>query len=168
VREIMELKIEYVPIDSLKKYANNAKIHTEKQIQQIADSMQAFGFNDPIGIWNNEIVEGHGRLDAARLLKLETVPIIRLDHMSNKERKAYILAHNKLTMNTGFDEELLKLEFEELKLEDIDLNLTGFENWEFEEKEDINLDDFFEESEPKEKIEKTFICEHCGKESKII
>jgi len=138
----MELKVEYVSIESLKKYANNAKIHTEKQIRQIADSIQAFGFNDPIGIWKNEIVEGHGRLDAARLLKLDTVPIIRLDHMSNKERKAYILAHNKLTMNTGFDDELLKLEFEELKLEGLDLGLTGFDMLDFEEEKEVKEDDF--------------------------
>jgi ParB-like chromosome segregation protein Spo0J len=162
VREIMELKIEYVPIDSLKKYANNAKIHTEKQIRQIADSIQAFGFNDPIGIWKNEIVEGHGRLDAARLLKLDTVPIIRLDHMSNKERKAYILAHNKLTMNTGFDDELLKLEFEELKLEGLDLGLTGFDGSEIEDMfKELDMLDFKDEKEPMPSTKKCE-CPKCG------
>ncbi len=146
----INLKIEYVPITEIKKYKNNAKIHTEKQIDQIVESIKSFGFNDPIGIWNDEIVEGHGRYEAAKILKIDKVPIIRLDHLTDKERKVYILAHNKLTMNTGFELENLVLELEELQGFGIDLNLTGFDAAEIDDlfsqvhSKDIKEDDFDE------------------------
>ena len=99
----MKLKIEYVPIDSIKAYAGNSKIHTPKQIEQIKKSITEFNFNDPIAVWNNEVVEGHGRLEAAKQLGMDTVPIIRLDGLTDEQRKAYGLVHNQLTMNTGVD-----------------------------------------------------------------
>ena len=117
----MELKIEYLPIEDLRPYANNAKEHPAEQIEQIKSSIQEFGFDDPIGIWKDEIVEGHGRLIAALELGVETVPVIRLDHLTNAQRRAYALVHNKLTMNSGFNLDLLQLE-----LDDLDMDLTGY------------------------------------------
>jgi len=116
------LKIEYVPTESLKTYANNAKIHTTEQVEQIKKSIKDFSFNDPIGVWHDAVVEGHGRLLAAQELGMKEVPIIRLDHMTDEERKAYMLVHNQLTMNTGFEEKLLE---DELMSLDVDLSEFG-------------------------------------------
>lgn len=117
----MELKIEYLPIEELKPYANNAKEHPAKQIEQIKKSIREFGFDDPIGIWKDTIVEGHGRLIAAMELEMETVPCIRLDHLTDEQRKAYALVHNKLTMNSDFNLDLLQME-----LDDINIDMTDF------------------------------------------
>lgn len=120
------LKIEYVKVDTLKTYPNNAKIHTSEQIEQIKKSIQEFGMNDPIAIWKeNEIIEGHGRLIACRELGIEDVPVIRLDSLTDEQRKAYALVHNKLTMNTGFNVELLE---EELSIiANVDMDSFGFD-----------------------------------------
>ena len=99
----MELKIEYVDINSIKPYLNNAKTHPEEQIEQIKKSIQEFGNNDPIAVWNNEIVEGPGRYEALKQLGETNIPIIRLDNLTDEERRAYTLVHNKLTMNSDFD-----------------------------------------------------------------
>lgn len=126
----MELKIEYVKTDDVKAYENNAKIHTADQIEQIKNSIKQFGFNDPIAVWkDNVIIEGHGRLIAAKELELEEVPIIRLDNLSDKQRKAYIIAHNKLTMNTGFDNDVLGTELQDI-IGDIDMTQLGFGGFE--------------------------------------
>lgn len=126
------LKIEYIPIKELTAYVGNAKEHTREQIDQIKESIEQFGMNDPLAVWgkNNTIVEGHGRMMAAQELGIEEVPVIRLDHMSDAERRAYTLVHNKLTMNTDFDMEMLNDELAEL-LNDDDFNVDmadfGFE-----------------------------------------
>lgn len=121
----MDLKVEYIDINELITYANNAKIHTAEQVEQIKKSIQEFGMNDPIAIWkNNEIIEGHGRLLALKELGYETVPVIRLDSLTDEQRKAYALVHNKLTMNTGFDIDLLSMELEDIN--DIDMDYFGF------------------------------------------
>ena len=126
-----ELKVEYVPKEELKTYANNAKVHTPEQVEGIKKSIEKFGFNDPIAVWkDNEIIEGHGRLMAAMEMdNIKEVPIIRLDNLTDKERKAYIIAHNKLTLNTNFDKEILG---EELKtiLDDFDMTDFGFGDFE--------------------------------------
>lgn len=125
--ESKELKVEYVDIDSILPYINNAKLHPPEQVAQIAASIREFGFTQPILIdETNTILAGHGRLMASQKLKLKQVPVLRLDYMSEAQKKAYILADNKLTMNSGFNNELLKLEFDTLKEMDFDLNLTGF------------------------------------------
>ena len=99
-----KLTIEYLPIGDLKAYERNAKLHPAEQIQQIKTSIQEFGFNDPVAVWNdNEIIEGHGRLIAAKELGYTEIPVIRLDSLTDEQRKAYMLVHNKLTMDTGFD-----------------------------------------------------------------
>lgn len=128
-----KLKIEYVPIDSIKLYENNAKLHPKEQIEQIKKSMQEFGNIDPIGVWHNEIVEGHGRYLAAKALQLEMVPVIRLDSLTDEQRKAYALVHNKLTMNSDFDADLLDFELNDIL--DIDMEQFGFNISEDEKKE---------------------------------
>ena len=109
--------VELVPINQLKLYKKNAKLHTAEQIEQIANSIKSFGMNDPIGIWgdSNVIVEGHGRYLALRSMgESGEVPVIRLDHLTDEQRKAYALVHNQTTINTGFDDELLLQELKEL------------------------------------------------------
>ena len=142
----MKLKVEYIPIDSIKPYENNAKIHTDEQIEQIKKSIEEFGMNDPIGIWkDNIIIEGHGRLMACKELGMEEVPVIRLDNLTDDQRKAYTLIHNQTTMNTGFNIDILN---EELQSIDLDMSFFGFD--EIPEPEiDIKDDDFdIEDLEP--------------------
>lgn len=127
----MELKIEYLPKEELKPYAGNAKLHPAEQVEQIKNSIKDFGFNDPIAIWgDNEIVEGHGRLLAAmEMPEITTIPVVRLDHLTDKQRKAYIIAHNKLTLNTTFDNELLGEEIRGI-MDEIDMTDYGFGDFE--------------------------------------
>ncbi len=120
-----KLKIEYVDINSIKPYKNNAKTHPQEQIDQIKKSIEQFGMDDPIGVWKDEIVEGHGRLIACKELGMTEVPIIRLDHLTDEERKAYTLAHNKLTMNSDFDIDILNEEL--ANFETIDMSEFGFD-----------------------------------------
>jgi site-specific DNA-methyltransferase (adenine-specific) len=120
-----KLKIEYVDINSIKPYKKNAKLHPQEQIEQIKKSIEKFGMDDPIGIWKDEIVEGHGRLIACKQLGYEEVPIIRLDHLTDEERKAYTLAHNKLTMNSDFDIDILNDEL--MNFDTIDMSDFGFD-----------------------------------------
>lgn len=110
-------EVEMIPIGELKVYKKNAKKHTPEQIEQIINSIKAFGMNDPIAVWSkaNIIVEGHGRYMALRQMgETGEVPCIRLDHLTDEQRRAYALAHNKLTMNTDFDMDILASEFEDL------------------------------------------------------
>lgn len=136
------MEIVKININNLKPYKNNAKVHTPEQIEQIKKSIQEFGMNDPIAVWgkDNLIVEGHGRLEALKQLGYNQVDCIRLDHLTDEERKAYTLAHNKLTMNTDFDFDILNSELEDI--EDIDMSDFGFDlDFEDEEKE-VEEDDF--------------------------
>lgn len=132
-----KLKIEYVKKETLKPYANNAKVHTEEQIEQIKKSIEEFGFNDPIAVWkDNEIIEGHGRLLAVMDMdEITTVPIIRLDELTEEQRKAYTLVHNKLTMNTGFDFTMLDIELESIEM---DMEQFGFINYDFSYLDEID------------------------------
>ena len=123
------LKVESIKTDDLVPYAGNAKEHPEWQVDQICNSIQEFGFDDPIAVWTNEsgetvIVEGHGRLLAAKQLGIDTVPCIRLDHLDDEARRAYTLVHNQLTTNTGYDEDILSAELEALG--DFDMAQFGF------------------------------------------
>lgn len=130
------MNIVKINIKQITPYKNNAKIHTEEQIEQIKKSIEEFGMNDPIAVWgeDNIIVEGHGRLEALKQLGYNEVDCIRLDHLTNEERKAYTLAHNKLTMNTDFDFDILNEELEDIT--DIDMSDFGFDlDFEDEEKE---------------------------------
>ena len=151
------MKIEYINTSDLIPYANNAKIHDEIQIEQIKQSIKSYGFNDPVAIWkNNEIIEGHGRVLAAKDLGIEQIPIIRLENLSDKQRREYMLVHNQLTMNTGFDAELLDAELQELDFDEFDY---GFEQLGGE------FDDNVKEKEKsafEEKRNEYTICPKCG------
>jgi ParB-like chromosome segregation protein Spo0J len=121
------LAIEQVSVRSLKPYPRNARRHSKVQINQIAASITRFGFNNPILVADDgEIVAGHGRLAAAKLLGLETVPTLRLSHLSEAERRAYVIADNKLALNAGWDREMLAIELQGLVELDFEIELTGF------------------------------------------
>ena len=121
-----DLTIEVLKIKDLKPYAKNAKKHPKKQIEKIANSIEAFGMNDPIGIWgkDNLIVEGHGRLEALKQLGYDEVPCIRLDHLNDEERRAYTLAHNKVA-ESDWDFDLLNEEIDDIL--SFDMEDFGFE-----------------------------------------
>lgn len=98
-------------VASLRPYSRNARTHSKKQVKQIAASLERFGFTNPVLISDDgEIVAGHGRVEAAKLLKWKTVPTITLSHLSETERRAYVLADNKLALNAGWDKEILAIE----------------------------------------------------------
>jgi len=115
-------------VEKLIPYARNARTHSDAQVAQIAASIAAFGFNNPIlADPDGEIIAGHGRVLAARKLGLEQVPVIVLGHLNANQRRAFMLADNKLALNAGWDEEMLRLELEALAAEDFTLSLTGFD-----------------------------------------
>lgn len=151
----MNLQIEYISPQELKAYDKNAKIHDRPQIEDIKNSIKAFGMNDPIAVWkDNVIIEGHGRLIACKELEMEAVPVIRLDHLTDQQRKAYCLAHNKLTMNTGFDLDLLQAELDSII--DFDMLNFGFfdEEQHPEEEKEVEEDEFEPQplEEPKSRV----------------
>ena len=121
--------VEQIPLDQLKPWARNARTHSKKQIKQIAESIRRFGFTSPVLIDGEcRILAGHGRVAAARSLGMARAPCLRFDHLSQEEKRAYVLADNKLALNAGWDEELLALELKELSAADLDfsLEITGF------------------------------------------
>lgn len=122
----MDLKIEYLPVKELKPYERNARKHQNEDVTAIVASIRDFGFDDPIGIWSdkNIIVEGHGRLLAAKKLGMKEVPCIRLDHLSDEQRRAYALAHNRTAELSVWNDELLNLELGDIT--DIDMEELGF------------------------------------------
>lgn len=139
--------LEQVPIADLAANPRNARTHANKQIKQIAASIEKFGFNNPILIGeDHDVIAGHGRLEAAKLLGLSDVPVLRLDHLNDAEKRAYILADNKIALNAGWDSELLAIELGELTdllpEFDLDIEITGFEMGEI----DLVLSDFEEPS----------------------
>ena len=148
------MQIELIEINLINEYENNVKIHTDEQIEQIIMSIQKYGNNDPIAIdENNTIIEGHGRFLALKRLGYTTIPVIKLGHLTDEQKREYILIHNKLTMNTGFDMEKLEKELDEIET---DLSIYGFEQFEefFEEMEE-ELEEIDEE--PKEETVKLTI-----------
>ncbi|MBR6613192.1 MAG: ParB N-terminal domain-containing protein [Clostridia bacterium] len=133
------MQIEKINIEDIKTYENNAKLHPAEQIEQIKKSIEEFGFNDPLAIdENNVIIEGHGRYIALKELGYKEVEVIRLEHLTEEQRKAYMLVHNKLTMNTDFDFELLQEELEGIL--DIDMEDFGF-NLDIEELPEVEKEE---------------------------
>lgn len=149
------MKIEKLKVSDLKPYENNAKIHTKEQVEQIKQSIIEFGFNDPIAVdENNMIVEGHGRLLAVKALGYTEVDCIRLDGMTDEQKRAYIHVHNQLTLNTGFDLGILEAELK--SIEDIDMGVFGFD-MDFEIDADFEVEateDDFEAEIPEEPMAK--------------
>lgn len=122
-----KLKVSYRRIEDLIPYARNARTHSDDQVARIAGSIKEFGWTNPILVdGENGIIAGHGRLAAARKLGMSEVPVIKLDGLSDVQKRAYIIADNKMALDAGWDDELLKIEFEDLKIEGYNLELTGF------------------------------------------
>jgi ParB-like chromosome segregation protein Spo0J len=123
------LAVAYLPVADLVPYVSNARTHSDDQVAQIAASIKEFGFTNPILIDGDKgIIAGHGRLQAARKLGLDTVPTIELSGLSDAQRRAYILADNKLALNAGWDNELLALELADLADLDFDVRIAGFDD----------------------------------------
>ena len=121
------LKITDIALDKLIPYAKNARTHSDAQVAQIAASIREFGWTNPVLVdGENGIIAGHGRVLAARKLDMAKVPCIELKHLTEAQRRAYVIADNKLALNAGWDEQLLGLELAELDADGFDLSLTGF------------------------------------------
>jgi hypothetical protein len=119
--------IEHLSIDSLVPYARNSRTHSAEQVAQIAGSIKEFGFTNPVLIdADGGIIAGHGRVMAARKLGLTEVPCIRLGYLTDAQKRAYVIADNKLALNAGWDDEMLRLELNELREANVDLSLVGF------------------------------------------
>jgi DNA modification methylase len=127
------MQIENLSIETLRPYARNARMHSKRQIRQIAKSIQRFGFCNPVLVdEQGQIVAGHGRVAAARLLGIEQVPTVKLAHLSDVEKRAYILADNRLAEKAGWDREILAIELQALVTLDFEVELTGFETAEID------------------------------------
>ena len=137
----MELKIEYMALDKLKPYEKNARKHQEADLSTIKASISEFGMSDPIGVWgkDNIIVEGHGRYLACKELGIDEVPVIHLDHLTDEQRRAYALAHNKTAEMSEWDFDLLGDELADIL--DIDMSDFGFDLSEEEEEQQTERKD---------------------------
>lgn len=122
-------KIEHIKTEALIPYARNSRTHSEQQVAQIAASIREFGFTNPVLIdAENGIIAGHGRVMAAQKLGRKDVPCLRLDHLTDAQKRAYVIADNKLALNAGWDDEMLRIELDELKAVDFDISLIGFDD----------------------------------------
>ncbi|CAM6632094.1 Nuclease [Escherichia coli] len=139
----MALKIEYLPVGKLLRYAKNSRTHSDEQVEQLVNSIREFGFTNPVLIdEKNELIAGHGRLAAAEIMEMDKVPAIRLSNLSEKQKKAYRIADNKLALNAGWDMQLLAEEVKELMDDDFDIDLLGFN--------DAELDEMLSDEQPQE------------------
>jgi ParB-like chromosome segregation protein Spo0J len=171
MNKIKRGQIEEWDIERLSPYENNAKLHPDSHIEQIANSIEEFTFLDPVAVdENGEILEGHGRLLAAKKRGDNTIPVIQVTGLSDAQKVAYRLAHNKLTMNTGFDPEMLKLDFEFLQDSEFDLGLTGFGELELSFLDDEQEEETNEPYSPKSSTKEVNVdefefdhkCPKCG------
>lgn len=144
----MNIEINYKNTKDLIPYVNNSRTHSDKQVKQIASSIKEFGFTNPILVdEENGIIAGHGRLLAAELLNIDSVPTITLKNLTKAQKKAYVIADNKLALNSGWNEELLKLELKELTDMNFDITLTGFELDELVFEEEVEVEYLTDEDE---------------------
>ena len=161
-------KIDYLLVNTLIPYANNARTHDDAQVAEIAASIKEFGFRNPILVDGVGIIAGHGRLLAARKLGLEKVPTINCSDMTETQKKAYIIADNKLALNSGWDTDLLTLEISQLDTDGFNLEVLGFNADELSLflKGDPNFDPSTEDDQSKlDELEPKWVsCPHCGKE----
>lgn len=140
-------QMELIPIDKLIPYVNNARTHSPEQIKKLRSSLREFGFINPVIIDHEyNVIAGHGRIEAAKLESITEVPCVFVDYLTPAQKKAYILADNRMAMDAGWDEELLRVEIESLQGEDFDIGLTGFDEKElsilFDKDNDAEEDDF--------------------------
>ena len=134
MKETPALKVVYRQVADLIPYARNARTHSDEQVTRIANSIKEFGWTNPILIdGENGIIAGHGRILAARKLGIEKVPTIELSGLTEAQKRAYIIADNRLALDAGWDEDILKLEFAELEKEGFELSKTGFSDEEIRE-----------------------------------
>lgn len=134
-------RYENVPINELKPYKNNARTHNEKQIEKIANSIEAFGFINPVLIDSEYgIIAGHGRVKGAERLGMTEVPCLFVEDLTEEQKRAYIIADNKLALDAGWDYELLQLELDDLNNLDFDFTLTGFEDLELDDESLFSMD----------------------------
>lgn len=130
----MTLEIVYKNTDELIPYVNNSRTHTDEQVTQLASSIKEFGFNNPVLLdGENGIIAGHGRVMAAKKLGMDRIPCVNLSHLSETQRKAYVIADNRLALSAEWDKELLALEIADLQLQEFDIDLLGFERSEISE-----------------------------------
>ena len=123
------MEIENIPIGQLKAYEKNSRTHGKKQISQVVASIKEFGFTNPLLIDENDtLIAGHGRLLAAKEMGMDEIPCVRLSHLSDAQKKAYVIADNKIALNSGWDDDLLKSELEELDNLGFDVAVTGFDD----------------------------------------
>lgn len=160
------MEIVYKKVENLIPYINNSRTHSEEQIDQICASINEFGFTNPLLIDEKDnIIAGHGRLLASKKLKMEEIPCIILSRLTEAQKKAYVIADNKMALNAGWDFNLLSFELENLKELDFDLELTGFDVDEIDSligtNEDIEDNDY-DEQELKENKTELHKCPECG------
>lgn len=164
----MKQQIEYISTEELIPYARNSRTHSDEQVAQISASIKEFGFTNPVLIDDEGvIIAGHGRTMAAQRLKMKEVPCLRLGYLTEAQKKAYVIADNKLALNAGWDDEMLSLELGELKELDFDLDKTGFNDNEISALlGDINFDPGTEDDQGKlDQLDPKIIkCPHCHKQ----
>jgi len=162
------MQIKEIEVSKLIPYANNSRTHDDAQVAQLAASIKEFGFRNPILVDGVGIIAGHGRLLAARKLGLEKVPTIDCSDMTETQKKAYIIADNKLALNSGWDNDLLSLEISQLDTDGFNLEVLGFNADELSLflKGDPNFDPSTEDDQSKlDELEPKWVsCPHCGKE----
>lgn len=169
----MELKVETWPIDRLVEYARNPRKNDE-QVERMKAAIKEFGFRIPVVAKSDgTLVDGHLRLKAARALGLTEVPVALADELTDTQVKAFRLLANQSANWAQWDDDLLKLEIEDLKKDDFDIDLIGFEDWKLGglgvEGEGFNREAFFrdETQEEKDRKKKTVVCPHCGEEFEV-
>ena len=161
----MELKIEYIAVEDLKPYEKNNKKHEDFDIGEIAKSISKYEMIDPVGIWgkDNTIVEGHGRVLACKQLGIDKVPCIRLDHLTDEQRREYAIVHNKSQELALYDFDNLADELSDLDLSDFDFDFGIYKETDL----DVSDDDFISDTEITKSKKKMCKCPECGAEFEV-